>query len=190
MRSALAFLFAVFIAQTGCWPEDDRNDEIVVSPPEDEFLSADLQNLLALHNQDRQSLGLSELLADRQLSSAAQKHADWMARSGRLSHSGESNSSVADRVRREGYSWSSVGENIAHGYASPSSVMSGWLNSTGHRNNIRRSNYRHVGLGLAEAKGRKWWCVVFASPARSGSVQSEIYIYGPVSESGVRFVPD
>ncbi|MBN2148668.1 MAG: hypothetical protein JW726_14875 [Anaerolineales bacterium] len=32
--------------------------------------------------------------------------------------------------------WSWLAENIAAGYTTPSQVMTGWMNSTGHRNNI------------------------------------------------------
>jgi uncharacterized protein YkwD len=47
-------------------------------------------------------------------------------------------------------SWG-VAENIAWGtgsYATVRSIMSGWVNSDGHRANILSSSYRDLGLGL------------------------------------------
>jgi hypothetical protein len=46
-----------------------------------------------------------------------------------------------------GYFWSSAAENIAAGYGTPSDVMVGWMNSSGHRGNILSTNYREIGVG-------------------------------------------
>jgi hypothetical protein len=46
-----------------------------------------------------------------------------------------------------GYVWNSAGENIAAGYTTPDSVMTGWMNSPGHRNNILSASYREIGVG-------------------------------------------
>ncbi len=39
-----------------------------------------------------------------------------------------------------------AGENIAYGYTSPTSVMSGWMLSTGHRENILYRSYTHLAV--------------------------------------------
>lgn len=44
--------------------------------------------------------------------------------------------------------WRALGENIAYGYQSPTEVMTGWMNSEGHRANILNENYTHIGIGL------------------------------------------
>ena len=46
-----------------------------------------------------------------------------------------------------------MGENIAAGYATPQSVMTGWMNSTGHRNNILSTNNWEIGVGYASVSG-------------------------------------
>ncbi len=58
-----------------------------------------------------------------------------------------------DRMRAAGYIQSSGGENIAAGYSSPSAVMNGWMNSSGHRSNILSTSYRELGIGYDYQSG-------------------------------------
>lgn len=51
------------------------------------------------------------------------------------------------RMSAAGYQYSAAGENIAAGYGTPTQVMTGWMNSTGHRNNILSTSYREIGVG-------------------------------------------
>jgi uncharacterized protein YkwD len=114
-----------------------------------------------LHNAERARAGVPPLTIDRRLSEAAHRHAQWMADTGRLSHTGANGSSFFDRITREGYVASTGGENIAQGYRNPREVVAGWMSSSGHRANILNRNFREVGYGVSGA----YWCVVFASPA-------------------------
>lgn len=43
-----------------------------------------------------------------------------------------------------------LGENIAYGYGSAESVMKGWMNSPGHRENILNPNYDYIAIGVYE----------------------------------------
>ena len=58
-----------------------------------------------------------------------------------------------DRMNTAGYYQSSGGENIAAGYSSPTSVMAGWMNSSGHRANILSTSYRELGIGYDYQSG-------------------------------------
>lgn len=61
------------------------------------------------------------------------------------------------------YSW---GENIAYGYTTPESVMSGWLNSPGHKANIENGAYFAIGIGAALKIGSSWaWVQCFGAKA-------------------------
>jgi uncharacterized protein YkwD len=105
--------------------------------------------LLTLTNAERQKYNLAPLTLSSQLGQAAQGHADDMANNNYFSHTGLNGSSVSDRVRATGYSYRSVGENIAAGQRSPSDVIQGWMNSTGHRANILNSGYTQIGFGYS-----------------------------------------
>jgi uncharacterized protein YkwD len=51
------------------------------------------------------------------------------------------------------------GENIAHGDETPESVVRGWLDSPGHRENIESPDYTAIGLG----ESNRYWTQTFGS---------------------------
>ena len=67
---------------------------------------------------------------------AAAAHARDMVTSGYFSHIGANGSSVGDRLNAIGYSWASVGENIAAGQPTVSRVVDAWMSSDGHCANV------------------------------------------------------
>ncbi len=87
---------------------------------------------------------------DDRLAMAAYLHSFDMATNDFFAHTGSDGGSVGDRIAREGYAWSTYGENIAVGYPSVPSVMQGWLDSPGHCRNIMNPGFREIGAGLAE----------------------------------------
>lgn len=126
--------------------------------------------VLELINDERQDQGLPAYTTDSRLRSAALVHATDMACNDFFSHTGSDGSSPADRVSAQGYSWSSVGENIYAGsgsYGSPSSAFQGWMNSPGHRANILSSTFTQIGVGyvyFADSQYRNYYVTVFATP--------------------------
>lgn len=92
------------------------------------------------------------------LTRAAESHARDLARTGRFSHVGRDGSSVGDRVRREGYGFCFVAENIAKGQGTPEEVLRGWMASPGHRRNLL--DPRAAQFGLVRGAGRLWVMVL------------------------------
>ncbi|MGF1596082.1 MAG: CAP domain-containing protein [Acidimicrobiales bacterium] len=113
------------------------------------------QQILDLANVERGAAGCGPLSLDTRLSAAAQAHSDDMGAQNYFSHTGLDGSQPGDRARAAGYSGSSIGENIAQGYRSPEAVMTGWMNSSGHRANILNCGHRHLGVGHS-ANGNYW----------------------------------
>jgi uncharacterized protein YkwD len=81
--------------------------------------------------------------------------------------------SFTESIDRAGYRYSSVAENLyagPWGRVSARDVVSAWLKSSGHRANILRPGYRHVGAAPVRANGLLGsgvsvvWTAVFASP--------------------------
>jgi uncharacterized protein YkwD len=68
------------------------------------------------------------------------------------------NDAVGDRVRRQGYGFCFVAENIAKGQGSLERVLNGWLASPGHRRNILASQARE--FGLVRGPGNLWVMVL------------------------------
>jgi hypothetical protein len=82
------------------------------------------------------------------LHNASQTRSDNMANRNFFAHCDlDTGASPWERMEAAGYSWNAAGENIAAGYSTPADVMSGWMESTGHRNNILSTNYREIGVG-------------------------------------------
>jgi uncharacterized protein YkwD len=87
------------------------------------------------------------LTMDPALRCAARVHSKDMADRGFFSHTNPDGESPWDRMEKAGYNWSWAGENIASGQGSPESVMSSWMNSSGHCENIMNPNFDHIGVG-------------------------------------------
>jgi uncharacterized protein YkwD len=121
-----------------------------------------------LINQERANVGLPALTVRSQLTAAARAHGADMACHNFTDHTGSDGSSVGDRVTRQGYAWTWIGENLYWGQSStPSIVVTWWMNSTDHRNNILSPNYTSMGIGyvyLSSSTYRQYWIVDFAQP--------------------------
>ncbi|MGW7526825.1 CAP domain-containing protein [Streptomyces sp. NPDC054783] len=111
--------------------------------------------VVQLVNAERAKVGCRPLTVNAKLAKAAQAHSADMAAHQNMSHTGSDGSSPGDRITRAGYSWSSYGENVAYGYATPDQVMTGWMNSPGHRANILDCSFTEIGVGLAQP-GSYW----------------------------------
>lgn len=83
-----------------------------------------------------------------------------------FSHTGADGSDVAQRVSRTGYSWAKVAENLAYGTVNAyteADIVEGWLNSSGHCQNIMNPAFTEVGLSKY-TDNYDFWVHVFALP--------------------------
>jgi len=87
------------------------------------------------------------------LEQAALKHARDMAARRDMSHTGGDGSSMSQRVGREGYAWSALGENVSAGYRSIADGLRGWMQSPGHCRNMMGAQFREIGVGAAFTSG-------------------------------------
>ena len=125
---------------------------------------AALREIIDRTNAERAAVGLPALSVDQRLMNAAQAHSADQAARETMSHTGGDGSKPAQRVERAGYDWRSVAENVAMGYPDAASVMEGWMDSPGHRDNILRSSVTQIGVGLAYSpSGAPYWTQVFAA---------------------------
>ena len=57
-----------------------------------------------------------------------------------------------------------AGENIAVGRTMAGEVMTDWMNSPSHRENILNKKYTRIGVGYyQDEKGKNYWCQIFSS---------------------------
>lgn len=106
-------------------------------------------------NAHRRDHGRSPLKLDRGLGAAARHHANDMSERDFFDHRSPNGDSPSDRARDHGYGGGGVAENIAQGYRSPTQVMTGWQNSSGHNANMLNRDYQAVGIGY-DPDGNYW----------------------------------
>ncbi len=107
------------------------------------------------------------LSLNSKLRCAARKHSKDMGVNNFFSHTGSDGSTPWQRMNWAGYTYSYAGENIAAGQTSPSAVVTSWMNSTGHCNNIMSPNFKHLGVGYyyqSSSTYRHYWTQNFGSP--------------------------
>ncbi|MFJ4366306.1 CAP domain-containing protein [Streptomyces chartreusis] len=102
-----------------------------------------------LTNRERARAGLRPLAADPALSAAAQSYSADMAARAFYSHTSPEGTQPWDRAAAAGSRMRAIGENIACGQRSPAEVVEGWMNSPGHRANILKRDFTHIGIGFA-----------------------------------------
>ncbi|MEP0916314.1 CAP domain-containing protein [Leptolyngbya sp. DQ-M1] len=105
------------------------------------------QQVFDLTNQQRMQQGLPPLTLNLTLNDVAEKHSQDMATRNYFSHQGLDGSQPWDRMRTGGYSYSRAAENIAFGQPTPQDVVTAWMNSPGHRQNILNPNLKELGVG-------------------------------------------
>lgn len=102
--------------------------------------------VVCLINRQRTTHGLPTLQEDSRLDRSAQTWTDTMVATQQFDHG----VNFAARITAAGYVWSSAGENIATGYDTPAQVVSAWMASPGHCQNILNPQYRSVGTGVVD----------------------------------------
>ena len=103
----------------------------------------------ALTNRERAVAALPPLAIDPVLTTAAQAHSADMVARAFYSHTSPDGCQPWDRAVAAGAQRRSIGENIACGQRSPAEVVDGWMNSPGHRANILKPDFTHIGIGFA-----------------------------------------
>ncbi|UJR17095.1 hypothetical protein I4U23_003992 [Adineta vaga] len=124
------------------------------------------REIVSLCNHHRHSHRAPSLSYHLRLHRAAQNHANYMAKTKHMSHEENihGHKTVGERAHRARYSWTTIGENVATGQTSASSVMNGWMHSQGHRENILNGNFRNIGIGIAKDENNViYWCMVLGT---------------------------
>jgi uncharacterized protein YkwD len=120
---------------------------------------------IQLVNAHRASLGLRQLVVVPALQASAVWKARHMAKYSYMAHDDPAPPvarSAGERMAACGYT-SSWGENIAYGYPTAASVVSGWLGSPGHKANIENPNFAGIGSGAAVGAGQVYWAHTFGT---------------------------
>jgi uncharacterized protein YkwD len=114
--------------------------------------------VLADVNKARTKAGASKLKEYSALNTVAVNWSKRQAAAEEMSH----NPNYAKQIPP---GWSAAGENVAYGY-SPTAVTGAWMDSPGHRANILRTSFTHIGIGVAcSESGSPYYTQVFGGYA-------------------------
>ena len=176
---------------------DEKNERVVQA----------MHAIVEKTNKERAAHGLAPLRLNPALVRAATQHACDMAKFGYFDHctpnapTGTEN--YADYASEQQYP-GLCGENLYHGTPRPADILTGWMNSVKHRENLLEPRYNEIGIGLA--RGRDYYdtfCVQFlgrqeniyplvinreAYTTTAPTVQ--LYLYGAERMTQMRFSTD
>jgi len=161
----------ILVVLMGCWMLTQVSGQDAVA-----------DSVIALLNSARNQAGIPSLILSAELTSAAQRHSDDMAKTGRLDHTGSDGSQFWERMTDAGYSLTTGAENILlRSNANAQAVYNQWRNSPPHQANMMSPEYVEVGVAYAQsADGTFFFTMVLGT--RSG-------ISAPILPSPTRVPP-
>jgi uncharacterized protein YkwD len=125
-----------------------------------------------LINSERRHQGLRPLVFNAQLNEMARIQAQSMAYYQKMAHvlPNATLPTLGDRAHYVGYAFMRLAENVALGYPNAETVVEGWMNSHGHRQNILDAGVVETGIAIARsATGGVYYCQVFGRRMAVGS---------------------
>ncbi len=139
------------------------------APTDEEAARADITHseeierlVLELVNENRRRAGRTNLAPDDTLRDSARRHSDDMLLRNFFEHVNPDGAAPADRIARlhrrlvglTGENiWMGSGQDAARQRELAAEIVRDWMGSPGHRENILRPEYTHVGVGVAVKGG-------------------------------------
>lgn len=111
-----------------------------------------VEKLLNLTNLARAQAGLPSLSLDPQLSSGAQAKANDMFNKNYWAHTAPDGTPPWVFIKNAGYQYIFAGENLARDFGDSDSVVSAWMVSPSHRENILKPEYKEIGFAIVNGR--------------------------------------
>ncbi|QCX38205.1 CAP domain-containing protein [Aureibaculum algae] len=144
-----SILLLLFVSISSC--SEDNTDEVFVETS----ITDKIFNLVNAH---RESKGLEILSRNTTADNLAIDHSKYMIAKDKISH--DNFSSRANNLKRNENA-KGTGENVAYGYNTAEKVVTAWLNSSEHKDNIE-GNFTHTGIAAVQnAEGTYYFTQLF-----------------------------
>lgn len=145
--------------------------------------------LLEATNKQRIGQGLQPLTFNSQLDQAAQAKAEDMAAKDYWSHTTPDGREPWVFFDDVDYAYKKAAENLAYGFISSDTTVSGWMNSPGHRANILDPVLQEVGFGMANVanyqnRGQQTIVVAMYGQPATLAVANNTPVATPITQLG------
>lgn len=110
------------------------------------------EQLLERTNTLRQKEGKSPLVLNEKLSEAAALKAQDMFAKNYWAHNAPDGSTPWAFIKKSGYTYVYAGENLARGFTNGDEVISAWMASPSHRENMLSAKYQEVGFAIVDGE--------------------------------------
>ncbi len=133
------------------------------------------EKIIELTNQKRAENGAPPVQYNATLSEAARQKASTMFTFGCWSHTCN-NISPWWFFKNVGYDYLYAGENLAKDFGDPNSIVTAWINSPTHRDNLLNAKYKDIGIAVVDGvlNGQETTIVVqlFGTSSKAPSIAS------------------
>jgi len=120
------------------------------------------EEVFLLTNVERTAAGLPTLSVRSELTHVAEVRANEIIR--HFSHDRPDGRGFETAFSDNNVTYRHAGENLAAGQRTPAEVVRGWMNSPGHKENMLRREYGHLGVAVAmDSNGRLYWTQMFSN---------------------------
>lgn len=122
----------------------------------------DQKKLIELTNKEREKKGLPPVSENAALDKAAALKAQNMFAENYWAHFAPSGKTPWDFILGSGYKFTYAGENLAKNFYNSEDVVTAWMNSPTHKDNLLNSHYQDIGMAVVDGvlNGEKTTLVV------------------------------
>lgn len=132
----------------------------VVPPTEEEYPQDKVwtveemeAEVVRLTNIERVNAGLTPLKIDTRLMLTAREKSDDLGVNEYFSHHSPTYGDVKSHAQKNGVTARAIGENLVGNAHTPENAVQRWMNSPGHRANMLRPEFTHIGVGAWSSEG-------------------------------------
>ena len=186
------------------WRDKAGNFNVTLKGVRDnDYLNSNVSNeawkVLELTNAERENRNLAALTASDGLTRAALLRAVEITKQGNLGvledHTRPNGSPYYTVFSNVGKYYSTYGENLDGGAATPQEVVYDWMNSTSHRENILNANFKKLGVGYnyddPDPLNHRWyWTQLFADSLTTAQTVStnQLLTANPAVDTVSKFI--
>lgn len=167
--AAAALAAALTIPAQAAWESDINSSDSSVTQTKTDTLSASEKfaaEVLRLVNEERAARELEPLTSNETLAEVALVRAEESAT--KFAHVRPDGRSVSTAFSDAGLSYVKAGENLAHGYTKPETLVKDWMASKTHKANILNEEFTAAELGYYKnSAGSIYVALMFLTPAES-----------------------